>query len=202
MTEESFDVNSFTMLDDITTCIQTVNDTLEKFEIKTDSLALCGYSAGGNLAMLYSYSKFNESAIPIKFVVDMVGPTDYHKSTWGFEEGITSEIGDEDYLNYAISHLSGKSLNDISAEEKEEIVNSISPVYFVNSSSVPSILAYGDSDTIVGIKQQDPLINKLNETGAKYDYILFDNCGHILTDNNTKYEELHQLILKYAEEYF
>ena len=202
MEDENLDVTAFTMLDDITACIKNANNWLNNLEIKTNSIALCGYSAGGHLATLYSYSRPNESDIPIKFVVDMVGPTDFHKTTWGFEEGITSEIGDEEYLNYSIYHLSGKNPKEVSDEEKESIINSISPASFVTENTIPTILAYGDSDNVVGTKQQEPLLAKLDENNVLYDYILFNNCGHTLTDNSEKFEELYQLVLNYSEKYF
>ncbi|MBP5254008.1 MAG: hypothetical protein J6Z23_01305, partial [Lachnospiraceae bacterium] len=48
--------------------------------LDTSKIALMGYSAGGHLALLYSYSRWNTSGcIPVTLVISAAGPTDINQ---------------------------------------------------------------------------------------------------------------------------
>ena len=68
--------NIFRILDEITASIKAIKNELIHRGFDEDKLVLGigGVSAGGHLALLYSYLIKNISIIPIKFVIDMVGP--------------------------------------------------------------------------------------------------------------------------------
>ena len=89
----------FRNLDEIDACIKSIKTALEELEFDTSktNLAIGGASSGAHLAMLYSYSRGNHSALPIRFVIDAVGPVDIKQNAWkafanpntGKEAGIT-----------------------------------------------------------------------------------------------------------------
>ena len=62
-------------MDEITACIQSIKDELisSNYDATKLELALSGTSAGAHIALLYGYSIAN-SPIPIKFMIDIVGP--------------------------------------------------------------------------------------------------------------------------------
>ena len=68
------------MLEDIGLAIATLRETAERHGVEISSVALFGDSAGGHLALLYSYLQADdpsyEPALPISFVVARVPPTD------------------------------------------------------------------------------------------------------------------------------
>ena len=68
--------NIYRILDEITAAIKAIkNELIEKgFDGNKLVLGLGGYSAGAHLALLYSYLIKNIDIIPIKFMVDIVGP--------------------------------------------------------------------------------------------------------------------------------
>ena len=68
--------NIFKILDEITACIKAIKKELASkgFDENKLQLALGGYSAGGHLALLYSYLIKDINIIPIKFIIDIVGP--------------------------------------------------------------------------------------------------------------------------------
>ena len=70
------DFNIFKILDEITACIKAIKKELKNrgFDVEKLKLAIGGYSAGGHLALLYSYLIKDINIIPIKFVIDIVGP--------------------------------------------------------------------------------------------------------------------------------
>lgn len=74
----------FRNLDEIDACIKSIKNSLVSlgFDTSKTQLVIGGASSGAHLAMLYAYSRGKESAIPIKFVVDGVGPVDIKPNAW------------------------------------------------------------------------------------------------------------------------
>ena len=70
------DFNIFKMLDEITACIKAIKNKLIEKGFSKDKLLLVigGYSAGGHLALLYSYLIKKVDIIPIKLIINFVGP--------------------------------------------------------------------------------------------------------------------------------
>lgn len=73
--------NIFKILDEITACIKAIKKELIEKGFDGDKLRLGigGYSAGGHLALLYSYLIKDIEIIPLKFVIDFVGPIGLHE---------------------------------------------------------------------------------------------------------------------------
>ena len=88
----------FRDLDEIDACISTMKSCLVELGFNgTNSLVIGGASSGAHLAMLYTYSRGEESQLPIKFVIDAVGPTDIKADVWkkfkvASEEALDSEL--------------------------------------------------------------------------------------------------------------
>ena len=76
---KEYNNNIFRILDEITSCINSIKNKLQKEgfnEIKLD-IALGGYSSGAHLALLYGYSMNNASQSPIPnpqspFVLELI----------------------------------------------------------------------------------------------------------------------------------
>ena len=74
----------FRDLDEIDACIASIKSALEDLDFDTTktNLVIGGASSGAHLAMLYSYSRGHKSPLPIKFVIDAVGPVDIKPDNW------------------------------------------------------------------------------------------------------------------------
>ena len=74
----------FRDLDEIDACIASIKSALEDlgFDTEKTNLVVGGASSGAHLAMLYSYSRGQRSPLPIRFVVDAVGPVDIKPANW------------------------------------------------------------------------------------------------------------------------
>ena len=74
----------FRDLDEIDACIGSIKSALEDLDFDTSksNLVIGGASSGAHLAMLYSYSRGHRSPLPIKFVIDAVGPVDIKPENW------------------------------------------------------------------------------------------------------------------------
>ena len=74
----------FRDLDEIDACISSIKSALADLEFDTSkiSLVIGGASSGAHLTMLYAYSRGHRSALPIKFLIDAVGPVDMKPDNW------------------------------------------------------------------------------------------------------------------------
>lgn len=74
----------FRNLDEIDACIKSIKAALVDlgFDTTKTRLAIGGASSGAHLTMLYSYSRGDKAALPIKFLVDAVGPVDIKPDNW------------------------------------------------------------------------------------------------------------------------
>lgn len=73
----------FKMIDEISSCIQNIKEYLknEGFNENKLELSIGGISAGAHLALLYGYS-IKKSPIPIKFLINIVGPLSLEAEYW------------------------------------------------------------------------------------------------------------------------
>ena len=72
-------INAFRIFDEITKCLIDIKERLKTdYEIDNTKLELAigGHSFGSEIAMIYGYSMYNKSPIPIKFVINQAGSLD------------------------------------------------------------------------------------------------------------------------------
>ena len=83
LTNKYKDSNIFKNLDEITSCIENIKTQLNNqgFDENKLRIAIAGISSGAHLAMLYGYSIKN-SPIPIKFIINIVGPVSLENNYW------------------------------------------------------------------------------------------------------------------------
>ena len=113
LTEDSMDAETleknrslsiFRDLDEIDACISTMKSCLIDLGFTGAlNLVIGGVSSGAHLTMLYSYSRGNHCPLPIKFIVNAVGPTDIQENVWkAFNMGSEEELNDalDDGIEY------------------------------------------------------------------------------------------------------
>jgi len=81
--EKFEDSSIFRILDDITACITSIKEELKDrgFNENKLELAIGGYSSGAHITLLYGYSIKN-IPIPLKFLIDFVGPITLEPKYW------------------------------------------------------------------------------------------------------------------------
>ena len=92
--------NVFRIMDEITSCLKSIQKTLSSEKYKFDAtkleLGLGGFSLGAYYAMLYGYSMKNVSPIPIKFIINICGILDFEPNNWLFIYKFNSTLSDLD----------------------------------------------------------------------------------------------------------
>lgn len=184
------------MMNDVGTAIEKIKAFSSEKGLNITKLATSGYSAGGHISMLFSYSRPQSSAIELVFTANRVGPASFDPQSWPTGDGL---------MGYGLaSTLSGIEVTEemIADGSAQAVVDLVSPVYYVNENTIPSLFAYGGKDALVNIHNGEMLKQAFENCGAKYDYIVFPNSNHDLGSDKDKYEQYNAVLADYLETYF
>lgn len=191
-TADSYSVDK--VLDEIGLAIAKVKEFAAEKGINITKVAPSGYSSGAHLAMMYSYTRADESPVEIAFTANRVGPSDFSEEAWG-------KAGPS-----LARSLAGKEIVDKFTQEgrEDEIVAYVSPVTYVTKDSVPSLFGYGALDVVVPAGNRESIINAFKNAGAEYDYVLFPVSGHGLKLNHITpaAKKYYSTLFEYCEKYF
>lgn len=123
-----------------------------------DKIGFIGASAGGHLALLYSYEQ--ENANNIELVCSIVGPTN---------------LADEAYINATDADL--RAMLDQFGDDID-FLKEVSPLYQAKTSSPPTQLFYGGQDPLIPNSQGRDLNLKLKELNVPVEYTFYPNEAH------------------------
>ena len=149
-----------TQTDDIRSAMDYIEDRTEEFGV-SDEFVLLGLSAGGHLAMLYSYKYDTDRRV--QAVVNIVGPSnlndDYYNNNSLFSFA----------MNYIIApeNLPSGTTHNVFA----------SPVTWISSRSQPTISFYGSADDLIPQSQHTALEEKLNQFNVPNEKYIYTG-GH------------------------
>ena len=149
-----------TQTDDIRAVMDFVKNNAAAFGVKPEFVVL-GLSAGGHLAMLYSYKYDSERRV--KGVVNIVGPSDLSDNF--YQNNTIYRIG-MGYITHPDNLPSGMVANVFG-----------SPANWISSASQPTISFYGTNDGYIPESQHTILettLNRFNVYNEKHIY----NGGH------------------------
>ena len=191
------EVTVWTMLDEISQCIAAIKAYSDQNGLNITKLATSGYSAGGHISMLYSYSRADDAAIPLAFTANRVDPSDLTPDAWGAG------------ASYSLtSMLTGTRLTDEMKQngEARRLAESISPVTYVNDTIIPSVFCYAGNDPIVTRGNRESMLRifekTFGENGNHYRYIFYPLSGHgLLLDPVSEYR-YDRAVDDYCKAYF
>lgn len=181
-----------TVLDEISLAIEAIKKFSDEKGLNITKLATSGYSAGAHLSMLYSYSRPDESPIPLAFAANKVGPSDFTTQAWG-------EAGPRIAKMLAGAAITEEYMND---GKEKELIELVSPVYYVRENSIPSLFAYGGKDKTVPVGNAESVKKAFEESGAVYDFILFPFSDHILIFAPYRGAQYNIKLKEYCNKYF
>ena len=188
------------MNDEIGGCVLAVKEKCSELGISLEGMATCGVSAGGTLAMNYAYTAAERSSVPVKFVFQLAGPTDFEPSDWTLLKKVNGLETDGEFLKM----MTGQDFSetDIASGRHSEAVEAISPARLVRDGSVPTLCGYGLRDYVVPPDQKELLLAALNAHGVPYDYLEFPNSNHGLYADLDILRQFLDLALVYCDRYF
>ncbi|WP_194973560.1 alpha/beta hydrolase [Aquiflexum lacus] len=155
-----------TQEEDIKKALSFIKSQLSTWNV-SDEVILAGGSAGGHLALLHGH-KNNEDKL-VKATVAFFPPTD-----------LTSFYGYNLFTNLLLENLLGGNPSN-----REEAYFNGSPLNFVDSQSVPTVLFHGDTDIVVPISQSKILEEALIAKGVPHlaEYVIGQGHGFNVETN-------------------
>lgn len=172
-----------TILAEVTSATSSIVKMCHTKSIELTSMAIGGESAGSHISMLYAWSKVDEQILPIRFVLDYVGPVDFHPDTW---IGQSIVFGEENSYAGMISRFLGCEVTykEIAEGAVEEELEALDPTTYLSAESAPIIMNYGEEDVVESSDHRELLKEALAKVGVSYGYYLYPNSGHGIAEND------------------
>lgn len=180
------------MLDEIGMALDEIAEFSARKNLNITKAATSGFSSGGHISLLYSYTRAEEAPVRLVFTANMVAPSDLSYDAWG------------ELCPVIVSGLSGKKVTSAMAKSgaAEKIIDSVSPVSYVSSECIPSLFAYGGKDPIVSVKNYYSMKSAFEKTNARYDFFLYPNSIHTLLNDPDVHEQYQAKLTEYCKTYF
>lgn len=185
------DTNTNVMLinDEVKAAVSAIKAKCAEEGITLVNMAVSGFSAGACQAMMYGFKEATTSALPVKFIIQMSGPTTFEPAVWRNGEihwMVTKQTGLDGSAEGDAAWISMFSGETVTAEmvrngEAEAIWKKISPYTYITGSSIPILSAFGSLDGVVPPTSRLVLEKALKENGLKnYDTVIMEHSGHVL----------------------
>lgn len=145
---------------DIERVINQLKNSAESLNFRAE-FGIIGVSAGAHIGLVYDYSYDTED--DVKFVIDIVGPTDFD---------------DPFYANDPLFNAFINAMVDEAAyENTPDTIAAISPAQLVTQASSPTLLVYGNQDPIVPLTNGQRLEAALGNADVIHQFNIYD-AGH------------------------
>lgn len=182
----SEDVDMYDILDDIGLALKTIKEKGAEKGISINKVILSGVSAGAHLSMLYAYSRKASSPITPVAVVSYSGPTDLSDDNFYYNAdlgGTLTSFGDVEFVARIFAMATGKDFTYETRHDYKEELLKVSPIYYVDENTVPTIVNHGIKDTYVPYSNAVSLAEKFDEFGVTYKFNTYPNSNHDLGDD-------------------
>ncbi|MBR3598124.1 MAG: alpha/beta hydrolase [Clostridia bacterium] len=183
--------------DDIEAALTVIKEKGAEKGININKVLLTGGSAGAHLSMFYAYSRAASSPITPVAVVSDCGPTDLTDENFYIDSG----LGDEEAIAYLLSLCIGKEFSFSDRAKFVEEIKAVSPLYYVNENTVPTVINHGQKDDIVPYSNALSIVEKFEEYGVTYDFNSYPNSGHGLDSDPENKKIADELIYRYIKTY-
>lgn len=153
--------------------------------------------------MFYAYSRKDTAPITPAAVVSNCGPTDLSDDNYFYNAdlGVNSDLGSFETIANLFSYACGQSFTYETRESAKQALLEVSPITYVNENTVPTVINHGKKDTIVPFSNATALAQKLEQYGVVYDFNIYPNSNHGLSDDKENTKIADKLMLQYAETY-
>ena len=192
---ENTDIND--IMDDIDASLSKIREVAASKGITVNKVLLTGSSAGAHLSMLYAYSRKDTAPITPAAVVSNCGPTDLSDENFF----INNDLGNEEVMSLLFSYACGQKFTYAERANAKEALKAVSPLYYVDENTVPTVINHGQKDTIVPYSNATAIVEKFEQYGVKYDFNSYPNSGHELGNDPENIDIADELLFKYIKTY-
>ncbi len=172
----------YNIIDDITVALDHIKNLAAGYSVNINKVVICGHSAGGHLALLYSYRYCDVSPVRPVGVIATAPVTDL--SIDSFYKNNT--LGNEKYMCELMSKVIGVEFTPETFIAHKELLLQVSPVSYVTKSTVPTIIAHGKMDTVAPFEGSEMLIEALKLNNVEHNFIVYEKSNHQLNAGKDK----------------
>jgi len=147
------------VLDDISAAVRWLSDTSVACHFRKSGFCLFGHSSGAHLSLLYACRNNQEGLVGKAIAYDPV--TDFTDRSLDSSPGMTALI------------------RRVVGDSDETAYKDASPLYHLNSSSVPVLCFHGTRDEVFPYRQSVRLIQLLDSLGVPCSLVLLQNSPHL-----------------------
>ncbi len=196
-------VNLDDIMDDIEQAMALVKEIGESHGVEISGFLSTGGSAGGHLSLHYAYSRADTSPIPPKAVASYCGPADLADEYYYYNEELQSNngLGDEEFVAQVLGYASGYPHTYATRAQAKEALKFVSPIYYVDENTVPTIINHGVKDNIVPYRNAVDLDAKLTEYGVEHVLNAYPNSDHGLNSDAENMNLAEKLLWEYIRKY-
>lgn len=187
----------YDVLDDIDAALTLIKQKGQEKGVNIDKVLLTGDSAGGHLAMLYAYSRAETAPIRPTAVVSNSGPTDLSDENFY----INNAMGDEEFVATLFSYACGQTFTYAQRASVKEALLKVSPVYYVDESTVPTVINHGMKDSIVPYSNAVSLDRVLTENCVTHYFNSYPNSDHDLGADKENRDIANAKLIEYCRTY-
>ena len=183
------------MVNEMYNAVASVKAKLKELGYTADKMVVAGHSAGAHIALLYSYTHYNDSPIEIGFVCSNSAPSDF------FEENADKSTTMTKFRYLAVSGLIGELVLPNHTDEAAEKIKANNPIDLVTSDVPPTIVVHGAKDTMVSYSNSVQLSEKLQACGVDSVFISYPDADHFLEENPECRELRTEAFMTFVEKY-
>lgn len=179
------------MIQDIHRAVRFVRTRADKWGVDPDKLGLTGGSAGGHLSLCIgtmggagrtTSDPVDQASSAVQAVAVFYPPTDF--------------------LNYGRPGVDGTGVGQLRAyaapfgseahtpEGRERLGRDISPIYFITSSTPPTLIIHGEKDDTVPLQQAESFVARAKAAGTTAELVVKPGAGHGWKDIAPDYERM------------
>ncbi len=188
------------LLEDVTAALAGIKQTAAEKGIGLENAMLGGISAGGQMALLYSYSRREEAPLSVKCCVGMSAVSDMTAESVWIGNPLDEYQSAKNKMVKIGSRLCGLDFDESNFEEAIPYLEKISPLAYAEN-AVPTILAHGVADDIIPYDIAVSMYNALNANGIECPFVSFTNSGHMLESDPVCKIQLNKQMLDFADRY-
>lgn len=185
------------MLKDIDLALAKIRSMAETRGINCDKVMLVGASAGAQLALVYSYVRKDTAPIKPCAVAAYSAPADLSSDKFVKE----SSFLPQNEMITLLSQLTGTNLAKLTEAQRKSVLYKYSPLKYVTSACVPTLVVHGKLDTVVQVSIAQNFVAKLEQKGVTHKYVELPDSGHSLDNDSYLMEKSDRIFVDFVNMY-
>lgn len=188
------------ILDEIDMALKQLKIESEKRGLNIKRVGFSGYSAGGHLALLYSYKKGATSPYKLCFTIAKNAPAVFTADNWKLK--VLKEIAQGGLGFTKYNEIENIDSIDKQKEWVENSLKEISPHIYISASAPPTLFSYSENDTTVSPTQAKTLLKLFNENGVEHQFYLYKDSTHVAFERRDQHDGFYEAYFNWARKYF